>query len=387
MSATGRPSRNATFCGVTSQCATSSGGPGEGGEVRRHVRHQPVPAEPGQLRRRGPAGRGVVQLPDEPGDPGYHLVGAGPGLGRGTGHVAGDEVQNVAAAVVDAEEARRAAEADALQVPQVRGDERRLLLPGPADRVADPDHAVGDIALRQRHLHPVAEGRHPPTLPSGGHRVSTRAPVRPGPAAVGSGGAFQAGSAPGGTTPGRTGRRDLAGRGARGGPRGGRPGPGDPRRAAGGPARSRARGGHRTGRGPAAAGSHHQPAGRDDHARLRRGRALHRPHPDPADRGPRHRLGRGRVRVARRRPRDGQPGDRDHRSGGAGAEDVTRSGHPAKALTALRAAGVDVVTLANNHAVDYGATGLQDTLAATRTSRSSGSAPPRARRTRRTTPR
>ncbi len=35
-----------------------------------------------------------------------------------------------------------------------------------------------------------------------------------------------------------------------------------------------------------------------------------------------------------------------------------------KALVALRAAGVDVVTMANNHAVDYGPLGLVDTLAA-----------------------
>lgn len=35
-----------------------------------------------------------------------------------------------------------------------------------------------------------------------------------------------------------------------------------------------------------------------------------------------------------------------------------------KALDALAAAGVDVVTMANNHAVDYGAQGLHDTLAA-----------------------
>ncbi len=35
-----------------------------------------------------------------------------------------------------------------------------------------------------------------------------------------------------------------------------------------------------------------------------------------------------------------------------------------KALDALAAAGVDVVSLANNHAVDYGAQGLADTLAA-----------------------
>jgi poly-gamma-glutamate synthesis protein (capsule biosynthesis protein) len=39
-----------------------------------------------------------------------------------------------------------------------------------------------------------------------------------------------------------------------------------------------------------------------------------------------------------------------------------------KALTALAAAGVDVVTMANNHAVDYGKPGLTDTLAAKKTS-------------------
>jgi poly-gamma-glutamate capsule biosynthesis protein CapA/YwtB (metallophosphatase superfamily) len=38
------------------------------------------------------------------------------------------------------------------------------------------------------------------------------------------------------------------------------------------------------------------------------------------------------------------------------------------ALEALQAAGVDVVTMANNHAVDYGSTGLKDTLAAVRRS-------------------
>jgi poly-gamma-glutamate synthesis protein (capsule biosynthesis protein) len=37
---------------------------------------------------------------------------------------------------------------------------------------------------------------------------------------------------------------------------------------------------------------------------------------------------------------------------------------PASAFTALRAAGVDVATMANNHAADYGPVGLQDTLAA-----------------------
>jgi poly-gamma-glutamate synthesis protein (capsule biosynthesis protein) len=38
----------------------------------------------------------------------------------------------------------------------------------------------------------------------------------------------------------------------------------------------------------------------------------------------------------------------------------------ARAVTALRAAGVDAVTLANNHTLDYGRVGLADTLAALR---------------------
>lgn len=37
---------------------------------------------------------------------------------------------------------------------------------------------------------------------------------------------------------------------------------------------------------------------------------------------------------------------------------------PPVALTALRAGGIDVATMANNHGADYGASGLQDTLAA-----------------------
>jgi poly-gamma-glutamate capsule biosynthesis protein CapA/YwtB (metallophosphatase superfamily) len=41
---------------------------------------------------------------------------------------------------------------------------------------------------------------------------------------------------------------------------------------------------------------------------------------------------------------------------------------PPSALTALDAAGVDVVTMANNHAVDYGRVGLADTLQAIRRS-------------------
>jgi poly-gamma-glutamate capsule biosynthesis protein CapA/YwtB (metallophosphatase superfamily) len=41
---------------------------------------------------------------------------------------------------------------------------------------------------------------------------------------------------------------------------------------------------------------------------------------------------------------------------------------PPSAFTALRDAGVDVATMANNHAADYGATGLADTLAAIRSS-------------------
>jgi len=41
---------------------------------------------------------------------------------------------------------------------------------------------------------------------------------------------------------------------------------------------------------------------------------------------------------------------------------------PATALTALRAAGVDVASMANNHGVDFGFTGLADSLAAIRSS-------------------
>ena len=41
---------------------------------------------------------------------------------------------------------------------------------------------------------------------------------------------------------------------------------------------------------------------------------------------------------------------------------------PPTAFTALKAAGVDIATMANNHAADYGSVGLQDTLAAIRTS-------------------
>ncbi|HEY3686640.1 MAG TPA: CapA family protein [Streptosporangiaceae bacterium] len=42
---------------------------------------------------------------------------------------------------------------------------------------------------------------------------------------------------------------------------------------------------------------------------------------------------------------------------------------PKTAFGALRASGVDVATMANNHAVDYGPTGLRDSLAAIRSSR------------------
>jgi poly-gamma-glutamate synthesis protein (capsule biosynthesis protein) len=42
---------------------------------------------------------------------------------------------------------------------------------------------------------------------------------------------------------------------------------------------------------------------------------------------------------------------------------------PPTALTALRAAGVDIATMANNHAVDYGPLGLQDSLGAIATTR------------------
>ena len=121
-----------------------------------------VPAEPVQFRRRVPAGGGVVQPADQPPDPGDHLVRAGPLLRRRPRHVALDVVQDVPAAVVDAEEARRAVEADRLQVPQVRLDEGRLRLPRPAYGRPDPDDALGDVAFRQRHLEIIAAHGAPP---------------------------------------------------------------------------------------------------------------------------------------------------------------------------------------------------------------------------------
>jgi poly-gamma-glutamate capsule biosynthesis protein CapA/YwtB (metallophosphatase superfamily) len=42
---------------------------------------------------------------------------------------------------------------------------------------------------------------------------------------------------------------------------------------------------------------------------------------------------------------------------------------PVTAFTALRAAGIDLVTMANNHVLDYGQAGLADTLAAARAAR------------------
>jgi poly-gamma-glutamate capsule biosynthesis protein CapA/YwtB (metallophosphatase superfamily) len=42
---------------------------------------------------------------------------------------------------------------------------------------------------------------------------------------------------------------------------------------------------------------------------------------------------------------------------------------PASAFTALRAAGIDLVTMANNHVLDYGTTGLMDAMAAARAAR------------------
>ncbi len=55
-------------------------------------------------------------------------------------------------------------------------------------------------------------------------------------------------------------------------------------------------------------------------------------------------------------------------TGGAPAPKQFHFRAPATALTALADGGVDVATMANNHAVDYGPGGLQDTLAAIATS-------------------
>ena len=70
----------------------------------------------------------------------------------------------------------------------------------------------------------------------------------------------------------------------------------------------------------------------------------------------------------------------DHHARLARVEGRTRSVRRPSAFTALAAAGVDVVTMANNHGRDFGAQGLQDTLDAIRTA--AGSPPSGSARTR-----
>jgi poly-gamma-glutamate capsule biosynthesis protein CapA/YwtB (metallophosphatase superfamily) len=53
--------------------------------------------------------------------------------------------------------------------------------------------------------------------------------------------------------------------------------------------------------------------------------------------------------------------------GGAQATKEFSFRAPASALKTLKAAGIDAANVANNHGMDYGATGLQDTLAASKT--------------------
>lgn len=56
-------------------------------------------------------------------------------------------------------------------------------------------------------------------------------------------------------------------------------------------------------------------------------------------------------------------------TGGAPQDKAYTFRAPPSAFTALRDAGVDVTTMANNHGADYGAVGLQDTLAAIKASK------------------
>ena len=57
------------------------------------------------------------------------------------------------------------------------------------------------------------------------------------------------------------------------------------------------------------------------------------------------------------RPGDGEPGKRHHHTGHRGAEAVHFRA-PEAAYGAVAAAGVDVVSIGNNHALDYGRVGL-----------------------------
>ena len=79
------------------------------------------------------------------------------------GDIAGDEVEDVAPVLVDAEEARRTVESDLLQMAEVRRDRRRPRTARAAHGVADTHHALGDVAARRavsrsRSLAPTATG-------------------------------------------------------------------------------------------------------------------------------------------------------------------------------------------------------------------------------------
>ena len=79
---------------------------------------------------------------------------------------------------------------------------------------------------------------------------------------------------------------------------------------------------------------------------------------------PRSPLSTQRDLLSARGPGHGQPRDRHHaRVARRSTKDFTFRAPPA-AFDALRAAGIDVVTVANNHGLDYGPVGMADTLAA-----------------------
>ena len=100
------------------------------------------------------------------------------------------------------------------------------------------------------------------------------------------------------------------------------------------------------------------------HDQLRRRRPFHGPGGDAARPRPAHRVRAGAARAGRRRPDHGQPRDRDHERARHPQNKAFTFQAPPVALTALRDAGVDVATMANNHGADYGSGGLADTLQA-----------------------
>jgi hypothetical protein len=102
-----------------------------------------VVTEPARVRRRHERSRRLVQAAEQRGDGDQNGCGRCPRLDhRLTRNVAGNELEHVAALLVDAEETRRAVEPDLLQVAEVGSNGARPRSARAADGVADAHQSL-----------------------------------------------------------------------------------------------------------------------------------------------------------------------------------------------------------------------------------------------------